>query len=125
MARGLPNHKRVVLSPVGVVIIPLPVPVYFEASLSTDFEQPTHCPNLPNPLDPQSRLGYRSGANKNIWRRGQVAKAADCKSAIAGSNPADASPSKQPTETRWAVFVEAASFSFLKTAHRKRRRRFE
>ncbi len=30
------------------------------------------------------------------WRRGQVAKAADCKSAIAGSNPADAScPSLQ------------------------------
>ena len=114
MAFRLPNHKIVVLLPVGVVIIPLTVQAYSKALLSIDFEQPSNCPNLPDPLDPKSRLGYRSGANKNKWRRGQVAKAADCKSAIAGSNPADASQIKQPTVSRWAVFVSAARFTPLR-----------
>ncbi|MDG2013669.1 MAG: hypothetical protein P8J33_09195, partial [Pirellulaceae bacterium] len=57
MAFRLPNHKIVVLLPVGVVIIPLTVQAYSKALLSIDFEQPSNCPNLPDPLDPKSRLG--------------------------------------------------------------------
>ena len=50
------------------------------------------------------QIGFgRIGIDK-IWRRGQVAKAADCKSAIAGSTPADASDFKGASELSGAPF---------------------
>ena len=49
----------------------------------------------------------------NVWRRGQVAKAADCKSAIPGSNPGVASKilSNEATSQIWEVafFVNVSS----------------
>ena len=69
-------------------------------------------PKLPDPLDPQSRLRYRSGVDSNKWRRGQVAKAADCKSAIAGSNPADASDLAHPLPVGYFFAPDFMAFSF-------------
>ena len=47
-----------------------------------------------------------------IRRRSQVAKAADCKSAIAGSNPADASDLAHPSPVGYFFAPEFMAFSF-------------